>query len=326
MTRQVRHLISISDLTDRDCRYILDQAVRFADRRADSRPMLDGLVAGIYFRKTSTRTRAAFSVGALRLGARIVTFGPDDLQTNTRETIDDTARVLSGMLDIFVARTTGSTEELRAFSAPGEMRVINAMSAVEHPTQALADLTTMLRRFGRLDGLRVLYVGEGNSTAAALALALTRFSGVELELRTPAGYGLAEDVRTLAAKQAALSGSLLSERHDMTGGGEGFDVIYTTRWQTTGTSKPDHDWRELFAPFRVSSELWRASPQAIFMHDLPAHRGQEVTADVLDGPASIAFDQAQNKLYSAMAVLTWCSLPQPAEMTPAAYTATEAAQ
>ncbi|MFC0528352.1 ornithine carbamoyltransferase [Phytohabitans kaempferiae] len=301
----MHHLISISDLTDDDLHGIVARAARFGTGGVAGRP-LEGAIAGIYFRRTSTRTRTAFSAGALRLGAQIITFGPDDLQLNTGESTEDTGRVLSGMLDLLVARTADATAELRSWAAAGPMSVVNAMSAEEHPTQALADLTTLVRHFGRVEGLRLLYVGEGNNTASALALALTRYPGTTLELRTPTGYGLQPDVVATATAQAERTGAVFAERHDMADPPEDFDVIYTTRWQTTGTSKPTPDWREVFAPFQVTQALWTGSPKAVFMHDLPAHRGEEVTAEVLDGPASIAFAQAENKLHSAMAALEWC--------------------
>jgi len=302
----VRHLISIDDLTDADLHTLVERGAAFSAGTAGRPDPLAGDVVGVYFSKTSTRTRTAFSSGALRLGGRIVTYGPGDLQLNTGETSEDTGRVMSRMLDVLVARTAGDPAEMRAWAAQDRMAVVNAMSADEHPTQALTDLTTLRRQFGRIEGLRVLYVGEGNNTASALALALTRFPGAELELRTPAGYGLAARFRERAAEQAARYGSVFRERHDMADLPADLDVVYTTRWQTTGTSKPDPDWRTVFAPFQVTSALWEASPKAVFMHDLPAHRGDEVTAEVLDGPASIAFDQAENKMHSAMAVLEWC--------------------
>ncbi|MFH9550554.1 ornithine carbamoyltransferase [Streptomyces sp. NPDC017435] len=303
----MRHLISIDDLTDEDLRAVVARGALFSAEGgpAGARP-LEGDIAGIYFRRTSTRTRTAFSAGALRLGAQIVSYGDGDLQLNTGETSEDTGRVMSRMLDVLVARTADDPAELRAWAAQRRMSVINAMSADEHPTQALTDLTTLLGRFGRLEGLRVLYVGEGNNTASALALALTRFPGVELELRTPPGYGLADRFLTRAAEQAARHGGRFAERHDMAALPPDQDAVYTTRWQTTGTNKPDPHWRDLFAPFQVGEALWEDSPKAVFLHDLPAHRGEEVTADVLDGPASLAFQQAENKMHSAMAVLEWC--------------------
>ncbi|HYQ66183.1 ornithine carbamoyltransferase [Actinophytocola sp.] len=301
----MRHLLSISDLDDNDLRHVVQRGAQFSAGSAGSAAPLRGRVVGIYFRKTSTRTRTAFSTGALRLGAQIVSYGPNDLQENTGEAVEDTAAVLSGMLDGLVARTAGSQAELAAFAAQKRMAVVNAMSADEHPTQALTDLTTMTRRFGDVSGLRVLYVGEGNNTASALALALSRFPGAELHLRTPPGYGIDARFLHAAAIAAKRSGAKVVERHDMTDLPT-FDVLYTTRWQTTGTTKPDPDWRAVFAPFQVDGELLATSPGAVFMHDLPAHRGEEVTAEVLDGVASIAFDQAEDKFHSARAVLEWC--------------------
>ncbi|MFP3989071.1 ornithine carbamoyltransferase [Streptomyces sp. E11-3] len=304
--RPVRHLISIDDLDDADLHALVARGAAFSAGTAGRPAPLAGDVVGIYFSKTSTRTRTAFSSGSLRLGAQLISYGPDDLQLNTGESSEDTGRVMSGMLDVLVARTAGDPAEMRSWAAQDRMAVINAMSADEHPTQALTDLTTLQRRFGRIEGLRVLYLGEGNNTASALALALTRFPGVTLELRTPPGYGLAAAFRERAAEQAARSGATFHERHDMLDVPADQDVVYTTRWQTTGTTKPDPNWRQVFAPFQVTTALWEASPKAVFMHDLPAHRGDEVTAEVLDGPASIAFVQAENKMHSAMAVLEWC--------------------
>ncbi|WP_411137956.1 ornithine carbamoyltransferase [Streptomyces sp. C10] len=304
--RPVRHLISLEDLSDADLRELVDRGVRYSAGCGDTPRPLEGLVAGLYFTKTSTRTRTAFSTAVLRLGGGLVTYGPGDLQTNTGETHEDTGQVMSRMLDLLVARTAGDPEEMRMWARQSRMAVVNAMSSEEHPTQALADLTTLTRRFGRVEGLRVLYVGEGNNTAAALALGLSRYRDVQLELRTPPGYGLPARIAETARRRAVRSGAVVTERHDMDALPLGFDVIYTTRWQTTGTSKPDPRWREIFAPFQVRQDLWQASPEAVFMHDLPAHRGEEVTADVLDGPMSIAFDQAESKAHSAMAVLEWC--------------------
>jgi ornithine carbamoyltransferase len=301
-----RHLISLTDLTEEDLQAIVARGVQFAHGARSNR--LAGAVVGVYFAKTSTRTRTAFHAGALRLGAAAVPYGPGDLQTNTGETSEDTGRVFAGMLDALVARTAADPDELRQWARQERMAVINAMSADEHPTQALTDLTTLQDRFGRVEGLTLLYVGEGNNTAAALALALTRYPGVRLEVRTPKGYGLTEAILQQAHVQADKSGAVLVERHDLDDPADlpgGVDVVYTTRWQTTGTSKPDPEWRSVFAPFQVGAPLLAACPGALFMHDLPAHRGEEVTAEVLDGPASIAFEQARNKLNSAMAVLEW---------------------
>ncbi|GAB1818982.1 ornithine carbamoyltransferase [Herbidospora sp. RD11066] len=303
-----RNLLTLGDLPAPDLDHLVTRARTMAERLAARDPdltdTLRGRVAGIYFTRTSTRTRTAFSSAALRLGAGLISYGPGDLQVNTGETLEDTGRVLSGMLDLLVVRTAGPVADMAALAHPG-MAVVNAMSAEEHPTQALADLTTLHAHFGGVAGLRVLYVGEGNNTATALALALTRYPGAELHLRTPPGYGLPADTAQVAAIQAADTGAILTERHDMDDLPADVDVVYTTRWQTTGTTKPDPDWRRIFAPFRVDEHLMARYPDAVFLHDLPAHRGEEVTADVLDGPRSLAFTQAHHKLHSAMAVLEW---------------------
>ncbi|MBN6039694.1 ornithine carbamoyltransferase [Amycolatopsis sp. 195334CR] len=301
-----RNLLSLNDLGEEDLQYLVSRGAAHAAGAAPGAP-LDGKIVGVYFEKTSTRTRTAFSSGALRLGARLITYGPGDLQTNTGETLADTGRVFASMLDVLVARTTLTADRLGELAGHGTMPVINAMNVEEHPTQGLTDLTTLFCHFDRISGLRVLYVGEGNNTAAALALGLTRFAGTHLELRTPPGYGLARPIAATAAEQAVRFGSSITERHDMDGLPGGFDVIYTTRWQTTGTAKADRNWRERFAPFTVHAGLWDDNPEAVFLHDLPAHRGEEVSAEVLDGPMSLAFTQAQHKMHSAMAVLEWCA-------------------
>ncbi|MEU8263729.1 ornithine carbamoyltransferase [Micromonospora sp. NPDC048999] len=301
-----QHLISIDDLEDDDLHWIVRRGVEYASgRHSDARP-LHGAVVGVLFRKTSTRTRTAFSAGALRLGANLITYGPADLQENTGETVEDTGAVLSRMLDVLVARTAGAESELRAYAAQRRMAVVNAMSAAEHPTQALADLTTLAQHFPAIDGLRVLYVGEGNNTASALSLALARYPGTELHLRTPPGYGVEARFIDRARVTAKRTEARIEQRHDMSALPE-VDVVYTTRWQTTGTTKPTADWRTAFEPFRVDGAVLDRSGATVFLHDLPAHRGEEVTADVLDGPVSVAFRQAENKYHSARAVLEWCA-------------------
>jgi ornithine carbamoyltransferase len=302
-----RHLLSLRDISVEEIRSLVERGLAHANGTTCADGRLNDCIVGTYFAKTSTRTRTAFTCGALRLGARVIAYGPDDLQLSTGETLHDTGRVLCRMLDVFVARTAGDPAELRALASQDRMSVINGMTADEHPTQALADLTTILQHLGRVDGVRLLYLGEGNNTAAALTLALSRFQETELYLRTPAGYSLAGPVMEYGMTQAADSRAILDERHAPSELPEAVDIVYTTRWQTTGTTKSDPRWRASFEPFGVDSRLMERYPDAIFMHDLPAHRGEEVTSDVLDGPASVAFDQAENKLYSAMAVLEWCA-------------------
>jgi ornithine carbamoyltransferase len=298
-----RHLISLRDMDRRDIDWIVTRALSHASGQAVGES-LTGKVVGTYFSLTSTRTRTAFNAGAMLLGAHVISYGPTDLQLATGETWQDTVKVLAGMLDGLVVRAPSGSAELESLSLIAGLPVINAMSLDEHPTQALADLTTMWQQFGPGAGVSVLYLGEGNSTASALALALARYPGAELHLRTPVGYGVPDTIVTDLIGRG-LPGTV-TQRHDLRDLPEHVDVIYTTQWHTTGTVKQDEDWRAVFAPFAVDDGLMARYPSAVFMHDLPAHRGDEVAASVIDGPRSIVFCQAKNKLYSAMAALEWC--------------------
>jgi ornithine carbamoyltransferase len=189
------------------------------------------------------------------------------------------------------------------------MSVINAMSENEHPTQALADLSTLTEYFGGLENLEMLYIGEGNNTANALALALSRIVGAKLTILAPEGYGLSRESLHQAEEFARMHHATIRQYTRMAMLPDKVDVVYTTRWQTTGTSKADPNWRQAFEPFRVTQallEMVSKPDRTVFMHDLPAVRGDEVDKEVLDGPRSIVFRQARYKLFSAMAVLEWC--------------------
>jgi ornithine carbamoyltransferase/carbamoyltransferase len=310
-------LFSLADLPVETVARLADRAVEFhRDPAAHARP-LTGATVGVLFTEPSTRTRTAFTVAALRLGATPVTYGPGDLQLSTGETVADTGRVFGTMLDGLVARTAGPLQELRRLSRHGHLPVVNAMAAEEHPSQGLCDLGTLRLCLGDLRGLRLLYVGEGNNTATALALALSGIPGCEATFACPPGYGIPEEPLTAARKRAAQAGALVHLRDTADDLPTGVDVVYTTRWQTTGTSKPDPSWRERFRPFHVDEEFMTRRPGALFLHDLPAHRGDEVTGAVLDGPRSVAWTQASMKLSSAMAVLEWALSGQTADASEA---------
>jgi len=296
-----RHLLSLNEIGPENLAWLVNRSLEIATRGVVVPPLI-GKTVGIYFKRTSTRTRTAFTVAAIKLGATPVAYGPNDLQICTGETIDDTARVLAGFLDALVVRTNESIDEMRAFASQNEMSIINAMSDTEHPTQAIADLVTIKENFGRLQDVSVLYVGEGNNTAAALAFAVALTPGMRLTLLTPEGYGLPTSILEKA-------GAAVEQHHDISSLRDKFDVVYTTRWQTMGTPKTDSDWKEKFKPYSVTQEFMQhfsKDGSTVFMHDLPAVRGDDVISEVLDGPQSIAFRQARHKLTSAMAVLEWC--------------------
>ncbi|MEQ3552578.1 ornithine carbamoyltransferase [Pseudonocardia nematodicida] len=294
--------ISLADVSRADIDKLVEVSIDVFRSSGSPSRKLDGAICGIYFSKTSTRTRTAFSTAALRLGAQLVTFGPSDLQTNTGESWPDTARTLGTMLDLIVIRTARPLAELREFAYESGVPVVNAMAAEEHPTQAIADLTVLRERLGSLNGITVSYVGEGNNTAAALALALCRYENTTLELCCPPGFDVPkrtirqiEDLQCPSFQLRPLGSVAEIASHT--------DVIYTTRWQTTGTSKSDPLWWEKFRSYMVDDRLIADCPKAWFMHDLPANRGQEVMSAVIDGTRSLVWDQVQAKYSSAVAVL-----------------------
>lgn len=308
----VRHVLSILDLGPEGLAHLVARGLEFSMPRRRAEQTLSGKTVCIYFRRSSTRTRTAFTVAAHKLGADVIAYGPNDLQIVTGESVPDTARVLSNYLDALVVRTNESITEMRMLAAQDRMAIINAMSDDEHPTQALADLVTMREEFGRLNDLHILYLGEGNNTASALALAVAMTAGLSLTLVTPEGYGLPAGVQDMASSLARQHGAFVEQHHDMARLPPRVDVVYTTRWQTMGEQKPDPHWRAQFEPYGVTADLLaRVSKPSgtIFMHDLPAVRGAEVTDEVLDGPQSRAFRQAWHKMTSAMAVLEWSLEP-----------------
>nr|QEO74870.1 ornithine carbamoyltransferase [uncultured bacterium] len=305
----MRHLLSLTDVGPESLPMLVDDALYVAEHGITDQP-LKGKTAGIYFRGTSTRTRTAFTVGALKLGATTIAYGPNDLQLVTGESLQDTGRVLSSFLDILVIRTNAPIDEMRALASSNTMSVINAMSDNEHPTQAIGDLVTIKEALGGLSGVHILYVGEGNNSAAALALAVAMTEAMKLTIVTPAGYGLPDEVLKTVAAYAHRSGSQIVQHHDVRALPAKVDVVYTTRWETMGVPKEDPAWRDKFLPYRVTAKMMAEvskRSRTIFMHDLPAIRGAEVTDEVLDGPQSLAFRQAFHKMTGAMSVLKWCA-------------------
>ena len=307
---KVRHVLSVTELGADNLAHLVKESLLISAGEQKIKQPLAGKVVGIYFRGTSTRTRTAFTVGATHLGASTIAYGPNDLQIVTGETIEDTARVLANFLDVLVIRTNQSLEEMRALANQDRMSIVNAMSDNEHPTQAIADLVTLHEEFGRLDGLHVLYLGEGNNTAASLALAVAQTPGMSLTLVTPAGYGLDGNILEMAHQLALLHDAHIEHHHRIDQLPANVDAVYTTRWQTMGVPKAELNWKEKFDPFRVTRALMGrvSKPEGtIFLHDLPAVRGGDVDDEVLDGPQSRAFRQARHKMTSAMAVLAWCA-------------------
>jgi len=252
------------------------------------RDSLAGRSLALVFERPSTRTRVSFEVGVAELGATPIVLRADELQLTRGESIADTGRILSRYLHGIVIRS-GSDERVRQLAAGATVPVINGLTPEHHPCQALADLLTLKERFGELDGLRLVYVGDGNNVARSLAI-LGRIAGVEVVLASPDGYRIEEGLAELAADPLAAA--------------VGADAIYTDVWVSMGDEEEAERRRRDLAPFQVNDELLSAaSDRAIALHCLPAHPGEEITSEVLYGERSAVWDQAENRLHAQKALL-----------------------
>jgi ornithine carbamoyltransferase len=303
---EMNRLISIQDLDGESLHSLIETGQRLAAGQTDFSSALKGKVVGLYFSKPSTRTRTSFFVGIQRMGGTSIFYNASDLQTSTGESLEDTGMVFGLFLDALVMRTNGSAAEMTTLADNcGKTVFINALSKTEHPTQAIADLITIQQEFGSVCGRRVVYVGAWNNTAASLVLALTRFQGTHTSVLTPEGFDPDDAMVSTARSNAKLNDAAVEFIHDPRNLPEVVDVVYTVRWRSMGEGSADPSWLNRFRGFEVGSQMWRrvSHPQTIFMHDLPAHRGIEVEAGIIDGPASRIRRQAYNKLVAGMCVL-----------------------
>ena len=271
-----------------------------ATRRAHVRP-LEGLHVALLFEKPSLRTRSTFVIAVRELGGDVIE-PPADVVLGGRETIADVARNLERWVSGVVIRTFAQAR-LEAFAAAApRLKVVNALTDEEHPCQALADCLTLLERWGDLRGRTIAFVGDGNNVAASLAQAAVML-GAHVRVATPKGFELKDDVRA-AIESVARLGATLVTTPDPVAGVRGADAVYTDTWASMGQESETGTRKRLFAPFQVDAALMaRAAPGALFMHCLPAHRGDEVTDEVIDSPASVVFDQAENRLHAQKALL-----------------------
>ncbi|MBI4504792.1 MAG: ornithine carbamoyltransferase [Chloroflexi bacterium] len=300
-----RSLTCIRDLSIPELAQVLATAASLKRRwRAGDRPrLLPGRVLALLLEKPSLRTRVSFEVAMRQLGGDAVSLLPQEIGLGERESVVDVARVLSRYVDAIVLRTFAH-QSVTDMAAQASVPVINGLSDRSHPCQALADLLTIAEHRGRLRGVRVAFVGDGgNNVAHALLLAAAK-SGLHLRIACPPGYEPLPDMLASARADAARTGAELDVVYDPAAAVEGADVVYTDVWTSMGQEAEQHLRRAVFATYRVDAPLVaRAMPDAIVMHDLPAHRGEEITDDVLDGPRSVVYDQAENRLHAQKAVL-----------------------
>ena len=295
-----RDCLTLAEFTPEEVALILDEAVKIKalqKSRIPYRP-LRGRTLAMVFQKPSNRTRVSFEVGMYQLGGHALSLSPQEIQMGKRETPSDTGRVLARYIDAIMVRTFDH-EELEELAGAADVPVINGLSDTHHPCQALADLLTVREEFGTLEGVKIAYVGDGNNVAHSLAIACA-LTGAELAIAHPEGHGPDEKVLE-AAENLGSAPTITEDPHEAAAGAR---VVYTDVWASMGQETEAEGRKEEFGPFQVNEELMGlAAEDAIFLHCLPAHRGQEVTARVIDGPQSRVFDQAENRLHAQKALL-----------------------
>ena len=296
------HLISLEHLTEDQIMALLDQALLLKTRPGLHRDALQGRSVGLIFQKPSNRTRVSFEVGVHQLGGNCLYLGPEEINLGKRETTADVAATLSRYLDAIVARTFRH-EDIVELAATATIPIINGLSDLYHPCQALADLLSVKERFGSFAGLTFAYIGDGNNVCHSLLLGCAKV-GLALNVATPAGYEPDPAVLATAMQAARAHQTPIRVMRSPQDAVDGAQVIYTDVWTSMGQEEEREQRLRTFADFQINAALTaRAHPEHIFMHCLPAHRGEEVTAEVIDGPHSIVFDQAENRLHAQKAVL-----------------------
>jgi ornithine carbamoyltransferase len=297
-----RHFVDLFELTEDDARTLLDHAIELKRDHAEGirTPYLPGRTLGLIFEKPSLRTRVSFEAAIAQLGGNAIFLRDHDVGMGQRESMADFARVISLYVDALAVRTFAhATVELLAKHAT--VPIVNALSDAAHPCQAMADVMTIREHFGKLEGVKLVFVGDGNNVARSLALA-SALSGMEFVLAAPAGFEFPDSFQ--AAFRTRFPSVPLQTDHDPKNAVENADVIYTDVWASMGQEQEADVRRSLFAAFQVNEPLMaRARPEAVFLHCLPAHRGEEVSAGVLDGPQSLVIPQAANRLHFQKALL-----------------------
>jgi ornithine carbamoyltransferase len=301
---KVRSLLSISDLSARDLGGMLERmkSLKPAIKRREALSDLGGRMVGLFFEKPSTRTRTSFEAATVRLGGFPVYLAADELQSSRGEPIKDTARILGSYLDVIVGRvySHATLTEMAEFSG---VPVLNGLSDLEHPTQVISDLFTISETKGRLRGLTLAFIGDGDNVCNSLLLGAS-LMGMSVVAACPSGYAPNPDVLRRAEENAKRSGSTVRVVEDPKEAAVDSDVLYTDVWVSMGEEKERSRRLRAFRGFQINSEILKlASKDAVVMHCLPAHRGLEITDDVIEGKHSVVWRQAENKLYGAAVAL-----------------------
>jgi ornithine carbamoyltransferase len=296
------HFLTGEELSVAEQARLLTLARDIKARPERYRRRLEGRTLAMIFQKKSTRTRVSFEAGMFQLGGHALFLGADDIQIGRGETISDTARVLSRYVDLIMARVYAHAD-VGELAATSRVPVINGLSDLHHPCQVLADLQTIAERFGSLEGRHLAYVGDGNNMAHSLLLGCAR-AGMSVSVATPEGYACQSEIVERAHAQAAAFGQSIRITTRPVEAVTGADAVYTDVWASMGQEQEQARRLRDFAGFQVDAALMaHAKPSAIFLHCLPAHRGEEVSAEVCDGPQSVIFDEAENRLHAQKALM-----------------------
>ncbi|MBP1932579.1 ornithine carbamoyltransferase [Ammoniphilus resinae] len=299
-----RDFLCLADFSKEELQYLLDLAAELKTMKKEGIPYqpLLGKTMGMIFEKSSTRTRVSFEVGIYQLGGQGMFFSNRDLQIGRGEPISDTAQVISRYLDGIMIRTF-EHEKVEELALHAPIPVINGLTDKFHPCQVMADFQTIIEQKGKLEGLKLAYVGDGNNMSHSLLLGCAKM-GMNISIAAPEGYMPAADVVEMAEKFAEISGSNILITDSPVEAVNGADVIYTDVWASMGQEAEQEQRVKIFAPYQIDEKLVKHADQDyIFMHCLPAHRGEEVSSDVIDGGHSVIFDEAENRLHAQKAVM-----------------------
>ena len=299
-----KDFLTIDELTTEEIQYLLDEAAQLKKLQKQGVPHeeLKGKVLGMIFEKSSTRTRISFEVAMLQLGGHALFLSSKDIQLGRGETIEDTANVLAGYLDGVMIRTFGHVT-IERFASASSVPVINGLTDSHHPAQILADLLTIMEHKGQLSGLKAAYFGDGNNVAHSLIEGAAKV-GMHFTIACPPGYEPDEVIVAKAKEVAKETGAIIQITDDPKAAASNADVLITDVWASMGQEEEQAEREGVFAPYQVNEELCiNADENYIFMHCLPAHRGEEVTAEIIDGPHSVIYQEAENRLHAQKALL-----------------------
>lgn len=305
----------MNDITPEELELILEQSGRLKEkqRRGEPHRILEGKTLAMIFEKPSTRTRVSFEAGMYQLGGHALYLSANDLQLGRGETIEDTAKVLSRFVDCIMARTF-SHDTVVGLAKFATVPVINALSDYEHPCQILADLLTVKEEKGKLRGLKMAYIGDGNNVAHSLMIGCAK-AGMHVAIAAPNGYQPDPKITRLATEEAKKFNVTVEVTADPAVAAKDADALYTDVWISMGQEKEQAERLKIFGPYQIDGALLKhAKPDAIVLHCLPAHRGMEIAAEVMDGPQSRVFDEAENRLHTQKALLTLLLSKTPQEL------------